>query len=185
MIRRTTVALVSVLALALTASVPAYAAPEPAPAAVKYDTNVTVDAKPEPVAKNKTLTVKGTLKAKRDGRWRPMASKFLTVHFDPAGPDRPRKVSTVRTTSTGNYVRNFTANRSGRWTVKYAGNSINQSDSAADVVCVYRAGRWQCPVSSTNRDLDCSDIRRTVWVGSADYHRLDADNDGWGCDSYS
>lgn len=28
-------------------------------------------------------------------------------------------------------------------------------------------------------------IRRTVWVGNNDYHRLDADNDGWGCDSYS
>ena len=202
MIRRTVVALVSVLALALTVSAPAHAAPVPAQAAsasahaisdswsgpapaARYDTKVTADAKPEPVAKKKTITVKGALKHKRGGKWRAMPRKIVTIHFDPAGKDKSRKVATVRTTSTGSYSRKLTATRSGTWTVRYAGNSLNQSHRAADAVCVYTKGRWQCPVSSTNPDLDCPQIRKTVWVGSKDYHRLDADNDGWGCDSYS
>jgi hypothetical protein len=33
-------------------------------------------------------------------------------------------------------------------------------------------------------DLNCGDIGRRVWVGSNDYHELDANGDGWGCDSY-
>lgn len=186
MIRRTTVALVSVLALTLTASVPAYAASAPAPGlAATYDTNVTANAMPEPVAKRKTITVKGTLKHKRGGQWRLMPRKIVTIHFDPAGKDRTRKVATVRTTSTGSYTRKFTATRSGTWIVKYAGNSLNQPDRATDAVCAYSAGKWQCPVSPSNPDLDCPDIGKTVWVGTKDYHRLDADNDGWGCDSYS
>ena len=79
----------------------------------------------------------------------------------------------------------FTASSSGTWSVKFAGKKgTYQSDRGSDKVCVYTAGRWQCPVSSSNRDLDCKDIRKTVWVGSKDYHRLDADDDGWGCDSY-
>jgi hypothetical protein len=32
-------------------------------------------------------------------------------------------------------------------------------------------------------DLDCSDFTSKVWVGDNDPHGLDADNDGWGCDS--
>ena len=186
MIRRTTVALVSVLALTLTAAAPAYAESAPAPGlTARYDTSLTANAKPEPVAKKKTITVRGTLKHKRGGQWRLMPHKIVTVHFDPAGRDSVRKVARVRTSSTGSYTRQFTATRSGTWIVKYAGNSLNQSDRATDAVCVYAKGRWQCPVSSTNRDLDCPDIGRTVWVGTRDYHRLDADNDGWGCDSYS
>ncbi|MCP2264143.1 hypothetical protein ACFQHV_20470 [Promicromonospora thailandica] len=179
MIRRSIIALVSVLALALTASAPAYAAPA-------YSTNVTLDAKPEPVAKNKTVTLKGTLKYNRNGTVLPMGAKVLTVHFDPAGADGSRKVGTVRTTSKGAYTYTAKATRSGKWTVKYTSpTGAYKADSAADAVCVYPNGRWQCPVSSTNPDLDCSDIRRTVWVGTNDYHRLDADKDGWGCDSYS
>ncbi|WP_454858647.1 hypothetical protein [Promicromonospora soli] len=186
MIRRTIVTMVSALALALTASAPAQAAPTPEPAPqARYDTKVTADAKPEPVAKTKTITVKGTLKHKRGGQWRLMPRKIVTIHFDPAGQDQARKVATVRTTSTGSYTRKFTATRSGTWIVKYAGNSLNQPTRATDAVCVYSAGRWQCPVSPTNPDLDCPDIGKTVWVGTKDYHGLDADNDGWGCDSYS
>jgi hypothetical protein len=190
MIRRSIITLGSVIALALTASAPSYAASAPsyeaaAPAAA-YDTNVTVDAKPEPIAKTKTITVTGTLKYKRDGQWRPMGAKVLTVHFDPAGQDGSRKVATIRTNSTGGYTHKATASRSGKWTVKYTNRvSTYQPDSAADAVCVYANGRWQCPVSPTNPDLDCADIGRTVWVGNNDYHRLDADGDDWGCDSYS
>ena len=33
-------------------------------------------------------------------------------------------------------------------------------------------------------DQDCADIRHKVWVGSYDPDNLDADGDGWGCESY-
>ncbi|GHH67007.1 hypothetical protein [Promicromonospora soli] len=178
MIRRTIVTLVSVLALALTASAPAQAT-------TTYDTRVTVNAKPEPVAKNRTITVTGSLRYYKDGRWRVPTTRVLAVVFDPSGTDGPRQVATVTTASDGSYARAFTASRSGKWTVKFGGSSSLQPHSASDAVCVYASGRWQCPVSSTNPDLDCPDIGRTVWVGSRDYHRLDADGDGWGCDAYS
>ena len=31
---------------------------------------------------------------------------------------------------------------------------------------------------------NCTDIGRKVWVGSDDDDNLDADGDGWGCESY-
>ncbi len=40
------------------------------------------------------------------------------------------------------------------------------------------------PGYNDNIDQDCSDIRRKVWVGSYDPDRLDADGNGWGCESY-
>jgi hypothetical protein len=186
MIRRTTVAIVSALALTLTASAPAYAGSAPAPSATAaYDTNVSVRAKPDPIAKDRTVTVAGALKHNRTGQWLPYPARVLTIHFDPAGRAGSRQVATVRTDTTGSYTRQFTATRSGTWTVKFGGNSAYQPDHASDALCVYAAGRWQCPVSRSNPDLDCPDIARTVWVGDRDYHRLDADDDGWGCDSYS
>jgi endonuclease YncB( thermonuclease family) len=33
-------------------------------------------------------------------------------------------------------------------------------------------------------DLDCSDVGKAVEITGPDYHRLDADHDGWGCESY-
>ena len=38
--------------------------------------------------------------------------------------------------------------------------------------------------ASAGGDLDCSDIGHKVWVGPNDPNNLDADGDGWGCDSY-
>ena len=180
MIRRTIVALLSVLALTLVTAAPAQATST-------QDTRVTTNAKPEPAAKNRTITVTGTLKYHNGGRWVPTPrTKVLTVVFDPSGTDRPRKVATIRTERDGSYSRGFTASRSGTWTVRFDGDSFYQRASAADAVCVYSAGRWQCPVSPTNPDLDCDDVRQRVWVGSKDYHRLDgSDNDGWGCESYA
>ncbi len=40
------------------------------------------------------------------------------------------------------------------------------------------------PWNQPGPDLDCADIRRKVRITGPDYHRLDADGDGWGCDSY-
>ena len=34
-------------------------------------------------------------------------------------------------------------------------------------------------------DLDCPDIGHVVYITGPDYHRLDADGDGVGCESYS
>jgi endonuclease YncB( thermonuclease family) len=42
------------------------------------------------------------------------------------------------------------------------------------------------PVSASNPDIDCGDIPsryKPVRIYGTDYHRLDADGDGWGCDS--
>lgn len=39
-------------------------------------------------------------------------------------------------------------------------------------------------IAPSGPDLDCGDIGRQVWVGSNDYHDLDNDDDGWGCESY-
>ena len=38
-------------------------------------------------------------------------------------------------------------------------------------------------VEPSGPDLNCPDVGRRVWVGSNDYHDLDANDDGWGCDS--
>jgi hypothetical protein len=38
---------------------------------------------------------------------------------------------------------------------------------------------------SDNYDLDCEDIGEEVWVGDYDPNYLDADGDGWGCESFS
>jgi hypothetical protein len=42
----------------------------------------------------------------------------------------------------------------------------------------------QPDIAPSGPDLNCADIGRKVWVGSNDYHELDANGDGWGCDSY-
>ncbi len=39
---------------------------------------------------------------------------------------------------------------------------------------------WNMP----GPDLDCDDIRQKVRVNPPDYHGLDRDGDGWGCESY-
>ncbi|MCR6711413.1 MAG: thermonuclease family protein [Demequina sp.] len=40
------------------------------------------------------------------------------------------------------------------------------------------------PWNRPGPDLDCSDIRKKVRITGPDYHRLDADGDGWGCESW-
>ena len=179
MIRRTIVALVSALALTVTAFAPAYAAtPDP--------TIVKINAAPEPIKAGNTLTIAGTMSYKRAGTWhRAPAGKTLTIRFDPAGSDGSRAVKNVRTNSAGEYRTTWKPTRSGTWAITWARTATLQASSATDAVCTYSSGRWLCPISSTNPDVDCSQIGRTVWVGNNDYHRLDADNDGWGCDSYS
>ena len=45
--------------------------------------------------------------------------------------------------------------------------------------------RANLPVSSANPDINCGDIPsqyKPVRITGTDYHRLDADGDGWGCD---
>ena len=184
-IRRIIAGAASVFALALAASVPAHAAPAPAPALqAAYATELAANAKPEPVASRKPVVVTGTLEVRRGGQWYPLTDQVMAIYFDPAGSVGMSKAGTVRTTSTGSYTKKFAATRTGTWIVKYAGNSRFQPARATDSVCVYAEGKWQCPVSPTNPDLDCPDIGKRVWVGTKDHHGLDSDNDGWGCDSY-
>jgi endonuclease YncB( thermonuclease family) len=47
------------------------------------------------------------------------------------------------------------------------------------------ATRANSPVSATNPDLDCGGIPaayKPIRITGPDYHRLDADSDGWGCE---
>jgi endonuclease YncB( thermonuclease family) len=47
------------------------------------------------------------------------------------------------------------------------------------------ATRANSPISSTNPDLDCGGIPaayKPIRITGTDYHRLDADGDGWGCE---
>jgi endonuclease YncB( thermonuclease family) len=47
-------------------------------------------------------------------------------------------------------------------------------------------GSWQDRVNRPGPDIDCGDIpswAKPVRITGPDYHRLDADGDGWGCDS--
>jgi hypothetical protein len=41
------------------------------------------------------------------------------------------------------------------------------------------------PWNQPGPDLDCSDIGKKVRVYAPDYHNLDSDGDGWGCESYA
>jgi hypothetical protein len=41
-------------------------------------------------------------------------------------------------------------------------------------------------VSATNPDIDCGDIPsayKPIRIYGTDYHRLDSDGDGWGCET--
>lgn len=40
------------------------------------------------------------------------------------------------------------------------------------------------PWNRPGPDLDCVDIGRRVQITGTDYHRLDRDRDGWGCEAY-
>lgn len=142
--------------------------------------SLTVNAKPEPVAKGGTVKVAGTLRVKKSGTWRPAKGRTVVVRFDPAGSRAPYTVKKVTTNSKGAYSLKRTQKRSGTWVVIYRGTSTLRADRATDYVRTYVSGPWNRP----GPDLDCSDVRKTVWVGSTDYHRLDADGDGWGCDSW-
>ncbi|MFI2104280.1 hypothetical protein ACH436_13370 [Isoptericola sp. NPDC019693] len=154
----------------------------PAQAVTVYPTSLTLNAKPEPVAVRGTVTLAGSLKYKKAGRWvAPSAGKAIAVWFDPAGTAKPVKIATVKTNTKGAYTYKHSQSRSGTWIVKYAGQRNLAADRAADYVRTYVKGPWNYP----GPDLDCPDIGKMVWVGSNDYHDLDRDGDGWGCDSYA
>ncbi|MFD6134401.1 hypothetical protein [Isoptericola sp. NPDC056618] len=169
------------IVVVLVAAVVGLGAALPAQAATVYPTSLTLNAKPEPVAVGGTVTMSGTLKYKKAGRWVvPSAGKKLAVYFDPAGDAKPVRITTLKTNSKGAYSYKHSQSRSGTWVVKYAGQYNLAADRATDYVRAYVKGPWNYP----GPDLDCSDVRKKVWVGSTDYHRLDADGDGWGCDSW-
>ncbi|GGM17204.1 excalibur calcium-binding domain-containing protein [Promicromonospora citrea] len=174
-VRRGVVALVSALALLLSAA--------PAQAATVYPTSVTTKAASDTVKRTSTVTLKGTLKYKKGGKWQVLSGRTLTVYFDPAGPVKKRKVKVLKTGTAGSYTYKAKALNSGTWTVTFGGAKGKlRSANARESVCVWTSGRWQCPVTPDNPDLDCKDIRKTVRITGKDYHRLDGDHDGWGCE---
>ena len=69
--------------------------------------------------------------------------------------------------ATDRRYRNYTSTTSGTTTSSWATRANN-------------------PITSTNPHLDCGDIPtayKPIRITGTDYHRLDADSDGWGCES--
>ncbi|MFC7406126.1 HNH endonuclease family protein [Georgenia alba] len=114
------------------------------------------------------------------GRWMPSVRSYrctYTKHWIAVkwrwdlAVDRNERRDLDRALSTYCGSRNIQALRPSRADVdiRPTGSSRPQANAA-----------WNRP----GPDLDCSDIRRKVRVYRPDYHRLDADGDGWGCVSY-
>jgi hypothetical protein len=51
------------------------------------------------------------------------------------------------------------------------------------LACALAGCQYAGAAAAVGIDLDCSDFSAPVWVGDNDPHNLDADNDGWGCES--
>ncbi|MEU9988785.1 hypothetical protein AB0E10_18705 [Streptomyces sp. NPDC048045] len=86
---------------------------------------LTVDAAPEPVAKGKTLTVKGRLTRANWDRYRydGYGSQAARLQFRAAGSTTYSTVRTVNTDSSGNLRTGVTAARDGYWRWAFGGTS--------------------------------------------------------------
>jgi endonuclease YncB( thermonuclease family) len=71
---------------------------------------------------------------------------------------------------------------------KYRGSDARYANYACGTATTTSAWavRANTPVSASNPDIDCSQIPaayKPIRITGPDYHRLDSDGDGWGCDS--
>lgn len=62
------------------------------------------------------------------------------------------------------------------------GSSSGTSSSGSTTTTTTSTGSE--PWNQPGPDLDCADIGKKVRITGPDYHNLDADGDGWGCDSW-
>jgi hypothetical protein len=100
---------------------------------------VTVDAAPEPVMKNATLTVTGHLSLAdwSTGGWRRYGAQTVQLQFRKSGATTYTTLKSVTTSSTGELKTTVKATDSGFWRYVYAGNSlVAPSTAAVDGVAV-------------------------------------------------
>ncbi|MFB4300542.1 hypothetical protein [Actinomadura sp. NTSP31] len=90
---------------------------------VRYGTSIaSFNASPEPVAKGKTITVKGQLFRYLDKKLPgPGASVYL--YFQPKGSSIWTQVAVVKTASSGWFSKTFKASQDGTWMAAYKGSS--------------------------------------------------------------
>jgi len=101
---------------------------------LKRSTQLSLDASPEPVAKGRTITVKGTLKGlvgDYSMSYRGYANQPVKIYFDPKGSQPKRYAGTVTTNSKGQYAKKYTAKQDGVWSAVFAGNSRYVSKTSA------------------------------------------------------
>ncbi len=106
---------------------------------VKRDSRLTVNASPEPVAKDKTITVTGKV-TRANWETRKYASyggRLVTLQFKPAGAASYTTVKKVRANSSGGLRTTVKAARTGTWRWVYYGNTATgTSTSSGDTVVV-------------------------------------------------
>ncbi|MFD2684015.1 hypothetical protein ACFS5L_03920 [Streptomyces phyllanthi] len=111
----------------------------PATATLKRAAKLTTNATPEPVAKGKTLTVKGNLTRANwaTGSYSGYTSQSVTLQFKAAGSDTYTNVKTVTSGTAGALSTTVTASVDGSYRYTFAGTSTTAAKtSTADFVDV-------------------------------------------------
>jgi len=106
----------------------------------KRKTRLAVSATPKPVAKGGRVTVTGRLTRATSLRGTPRyvsyAGRTVTVWFDPAGPQGPRKVATTTTRSDGTFTKKLTQSVAGVWQVRFGGTAYFAASAGKTAVAV-------------------------------------------------
>ncbi|MEU5975920.1 calcium-binding protein [Streptomyces sp. NPDC047315] len=100
---------------------------------IKRATKITVNASPEPVTKNKTLTISGKLtRANFDSLGHGAhANQYVELEFRPAGSDKYRlHTPNLKTDKNGVVQIHFKASQDGYWRFRYFGNATSGAATA-------------------------------------------------------
>ncbi|MCX5296329.1 hypothetical protein OG898_07470 [Streptomyces sp. NBC_00193] len=105
----------------------------PAVRAVRTPTAVPVfNAAPEPVGKGGPIALAGKL-TRQDRAWEPFAGQTVHYYFRPAGETAWTLMGTSQTGADGAFAREFTAERTGFWTARYAPADATHFQAASRV----------------------------------------------------
>ncbi|REE96997.1 hypothetical protein [Thermomonospora umbrina] len=81
------------------------------------------DATPEPVRRGRPLTVNGTLRLHKSGRWLNGAHAKVSIHFLAPGSSTWRRMASLTTDRYGTFKKTFKAGQDGTWVARYAGTA--------------------------------------------------------------
>ncbi|WP_407837602.1 hypothetical protein ACE1OC_16050 [Streptomyces sp. DSM 116496] len=105
----------------------------PAVRAVRTPTAVPVfNAAPEPVGKGGPIAVTGKL-TRQEQAWEPFAGQSVHYYFRPAGETAWTLMGSSQTDADGAFAREFTAERTGFWTARYAPADATHFQAASRV----------------------------------------------------